>query len=161
MSRKIELYAGKLKRDSLIQDVEKVFSAKFQKSIDESYYLKISETKIVFYYKFDVIVFLDFKKEEIEYYLDLLPVSKRDKSIFQDYSVSFDSKMDGAKDFSITEEVVYIREKSLEYLEVISLLLAHSVALEDYETEIDTLLENTKFYSSEKKHIKEQEVLEL
>lgn len=147
---------------SQLIDIEKVFSAKFKKSIDESFYLKISKTKIIFYYKFDVIVFLDFRKDEIDHQLELLSVGEKEKNIFQDYYVSFDPKtIPSVKEFVISDELVNIKENTLEYLEIISLLLAHSVALEHYESEIDTLLENTKFYNPESSNIKEKEVLWL
>lgn len=156
------LYAGKLGNNSELLDIEKVFSAKFSKSIDGSYYLKVSESRIVFYYKFDVIVFFGFKQEEIQHYIELLKTPLKEKVIFQDYYISYDiSKILEGKDFFITDDKLYLRSTNFEYLEVISLLLSHSVALENYEWEIDTLLGNTKFYKHDNKNIKEKEVLEL
>lgn len=159
----------KLPKETRLSHIEEEFTAKFHHSLDGSHYISLeNESKYVFYYKFNVIVFIWFTSEELEFRLRKIAssIEKKDFTfdITQDAQLEINPR--AKLDFLIQEDKIILKEFGLEYLEVISILIAQSVALEYYEIMIEQIFpKNAAFYEELKKtgdiKIKQRDILQF
>lgn len=159
----------KLPKEIRLSNIESVFTSKFHHSLDGSYYVSLEDgLKYVFYYKFNVIVFFWFTKDEELFRLNNLGKSiwkeSIDIDIHQDAELEINPDME--KDFSISEELISLKQVDIWYIEVISIIIAQSVALEYYEIMVDQIFpKNANFYDEMKNtwdlHIKQKDILKF
>jgi hypothetical protein len=74
--KNLKINSYKLPKELRLSHIEKEFSAKFNHSLDGSYYISLENgSKYIFYYKFNVIVFFGLTDEEINFRLTNLATS--------------------------------------------------------------------------------------
>ena len=167
--KNLKINSYKLPKEIRLSHIESEFSAKFNHSLDGSYYISIENgLKYVFYYKFNVIVFFGFSDEETAFRLTKLAQScgreKFDMDINQEAMLLENSKM--KLDFLISEDTISLKKIDIWYIEVISIIIAQTVALEHYEIMIEQIFpKNASFYDELKLtgnfHMKQKDILKF
>lgn len=167
--KNLKINSYKLPKELRLSHVEKEFSAKFNHSLDGSYYISLENgSKYIFYYKFNVIVFFGLTDEEINFRLTNLATAiwkeKFNTEIRQDAELIQNPKM--KLDFLITEDSISLKKIDDGYIEVISIIIAQSVALEYYEIMIEQIFpKNASFYDELKRtgnfHMKQKDILQF
>lgn len=161
----LQIIAKQLDKKVKLKDIESEFKSKFHASLDGSYYYSPKKHQYIFYYKFNTIVFLWFTQEEVEFRVNALsgknPVLD---SLSQEYSLEVDEKSE--LQFSITSDVVKLKNNSLNYLEVLCLNIAQSVILDYYETVVESFIpRSTSFYEEIKQtgrvSMRDKEILKI
>lgn len=117
--------------------------------LGEAYLQKIigsAQEKIVYLFSFGSAVFVNFSHSEIMTVVQYIKALEQDVNtadIFKyvdNYNLSMDSEMPA----TITNDYIVVEHAEQYHLEIISVILAKSVALEKIETEIGLLLDKTE-----------------
>jgi uncharacterized Rmd1/YagE family protein len=108
------------------------------KGVENGYYGRNAQLHVVLS-PFGVLTLIAEEKKTILSALSILNISLEEKDgiITQDYPIQIDSELN--EPFSITNEVITLREVSTLNLNVIALVISQSVGLEHYEKRLDSL----------------------
>lgn len=113
------------------------------KGVENGYYGR-NETLHVVLAPFGVLTLIADEKKTILEALSILNISMEDeqKLITQDYPIQIDPEH--TDPFTITNEVIILREDTVLSLNVIALAISQSVGLEHYEKRLDTLFSQSR-----------------
>jgi len=155
MSSSFSLVSISLPTPFAKHEIETLLDCSLKKGIEKAFYFEYHDTFLV-YTQFNVLTFINWKKEAIHKALAKLGIKHADTfeqhTIFQDYPIIIESGLDVT--CKVSNEQIILKEPLSLYLIIIALVVSQSVGLEKYEQDLNMhfersqlLLDFTKSYA--------------
>ena len=145
MKKEMELAAFYLPDPLTRSDIEEALGITFKKGIEATYYAEIDDA-LVTYTQFNVLTVINWPKERIVNTLETLGVEDAgnfgQSGFYQDYPIRVDPELPVY--FTVSNEMITIRDHLLINLIIIAHVISQSVALELYEQKLADYYERSR-----------------
>jgi len=145
MKKQMDLIAFYLPKPLTRNDVEEVLGVILKKGIEATYYAEIGDA-IIMYTQFNVLTMINWPKSRMVEVLESLGFEDAQNytqtGIYQDYPVRINSEL--PVNFTVSNDMITIKEKLLISLIIIAHVISQSVALELYEQKLADYYERSR-----------------
>ncbi len=143
----MDLYSYHLEKSPPKEEIELRLGIRFERVLEKAFYAKVDD-KYIFLTAFGCIAFLGFTKSQIDDFIKPLASQVSLGRINQDYKIEEDPNLPTS--FKVTNEKLFLKQKSDSQMFVAALIVSQSVGLEKYEAVLDTKLATSKSLLSQK-----------